>query len=227
LNGEAPHAHGNGKPAMEAVSNSVTVFEALLEEEVAVADPQAKVQIEAQVERDLAEARMQAERCGYADGQEKADAAARKAVSEQVERMTSIVASLRHARRGVLDGAEDAMIEMVYTAVCRIVGETATTRVAIAATIKQALVSFQQNDEVVVRLNPQDLALIRAADTEPHLDAIDARWQLRADASIDIGGCIVEGANGTLDARLDLQLANVRDALLAVRASREYVEEAI
>jgi flagellar assembly protein FliH len=214
----------SAKPRIEEDRTVETEFESLMHMQELAAEVNARTEHELRVEQEIAEARIQAERRGYADGQEKAEEAARKAVSEQLERFNSIMASLYQSRRSVLDGAEETMIEIAYAAVCRIVGEAATTREAVVGMISQTLSSLQQSDELIVRLHPQDLALVRNSNIE---SLHDSRWQLRADSSIEIGGCIVDGASGSLDARLEVQLAKLRETLVTIRQNRENPEEVI
>jgi len=178
------------------------------------------LKVKMQIEQETAAARTEAERRGFVTGLERGEDLAKKEVAEQLARFASIAASLNQARESVLDNAEAATVEIVYTAVCRIIGDLAVTREAVASMVNQVLRSFQQHDELVVNLNPQDLDLIQTAN-DPHIAALAGQCTLRADSSIRFGGCIVEGSGGTLDARLEVQLAHLRETLLAVRKNRD------
>ena len=175
----------------------------------------------------LDDARSRAEREGFAAGLEKGEEAARKAVSEQVARLASIVTSLDQARFNIVSEAEDAIVEVVYAAVCRIVGETAATRDGVIAMINQVLASFRERDQLVVNLHPQDLALIQRSFAALEVAPIDPQVRLRADPAVKCGGCIVESAAGSLDARLDTQLSRLCEVLSQVRRSIEKDGETI
>ncbi|HYD61585.1 MAG TPA: FliH/SctL family protein [Noviherbaspirillum sp.] len=187
-----------------------------------------------QIEQELADARVQleqeavairaaAEREGFAKGMDMAEQAARQAVAEQTERLESIMAALSQARAGMLDGAEDAMVEIVFAAVCRIIGEMATTRIAVSGMVDQVLAAFKERDKLIVRVHPQDYELLQQVQEVP--DGREA--VLRADASIKMGGGVVESGTGFLDARIETQLARLGEALLAARRKREQLGEAL
>jgi flagellar assembly protein FliH len=145
--------------------------------------------------------------------------------------MASIAAALHEAKATVVADAEDLLVEIVHAAVCKIVGESALTREGIAGVVACIVGSFREDDELVVRLHPQDARLLRqgseAADplVTPATPVTQVRSltmaaTMREDPSIAIGGCIVDSGRGSLDARLDIQLGALRDTLLAVRRQR-------
>ena len=79
----------------------------------------------------------------------------------------------------------------------------------------RALVDAErQPAQLRVRLHPHDLALL-----EEGRAGLDPRLVLQADSGIDMGGCQIEGPDGTLDARLELQVQQLRATLLAVRGA--------
>jgi flagellar assembly protein FliH len=176
----------------------------------------------AQIEQDLTTARAAAERDGFAKGLEQGEEAARKEVAEQIAQLNSVASSLSQARTEVIGGAEDAIVEVVYTALCRIIGETATARGTIVSMVSQVLASFRERDKLTVRLNPQDYDLLHQAP-----GAVNFGATLRADASVTIGGCVVESEAGYLDARLETQLTRLCEALLLARKQRQNAEESI
>jgi flagellar biosynthesis/type III secretory pathway protein FliH len=178
-----------------------------------------------QREVDLAQAKSAAERLGYAAGLAQGEGAAQQQVVEQAARLVSAVHELHAARLAVIDSAEDIMVDIVYSALCRIVGESAGQRAVVVGMVNQVLHHFREHEPLVVRLHPQDLALVQQA--LPELDLDTAQTQLRADATLKMGGCLVESSVGTLDARLDTQLSRLRDTLLQARSGDEYAGEGL
>ena len=71
-------------------------------------------------------------------------------------------------------------------------------------------------DRITVRLNPEDHAVIMAADGE-FKDVVDRtkRLAFREDDTIEKGGCVVETEVGTIDAQIEVQLKAIRKALIA------------
>ncbi|HEX8611919.1 MAG TPA: FliH/SctL family protein [Telluria sp.] len=178
------------------------------------------------MDKELNDAMAVAEQRGYAAGLERGEALARKAVHEQLERIGALGLALSQNRAKVLEQAQDDSVEIVFTALCRIIGTAATEREAVAGMVAQTLASFKHKTEhLVVRLHPQDHALLMKAASVLEVTTLDAGLDLRADASVRVGGCLVDGNGGTLDARLDTQLGSVRDALLKVRRAYAHSQE--
>lgn len=195
--------------------------EARIAAEVAAQLAQREQALTLKMQGQLVEAMQEAERRGYAAGAEQAELRARAAVREHLERLGAVAVSLSDARAGLLEATRDDLVEIVYSALCRMIGSAAGQPAAAAAMVAQVVAGFQQHEQLVVRVHPQDLALIRQGADALGFKELDASVELRPDPSLRVGGCMVDGPGGTLDARLDTQLASVRDALLAVRKSQE------
>lgn len=162
---------------------------------------------------ELAELRAEAERRGYAAGHEKGEAEARRQLQSQIERFQGLAAQMVQARAGVLEDGEDDVVELAYASLCRILGEQGATREGVMAMVGQGLRAVRAREQVVVRLHPDDHALM------------GQQTGFRADPAIALGGCIVDSSTGALDARLETQLALLADTLLAVRAARRGGQE--
>lgn len=162
-----------------------------------------------------AEALANAERRGYLRGQEKAAAEAK----EELAALAALVANLTQARHTLLAEQEDMLVDIAYTAACRIIGEHGITRAGITAMVNRLVQAAGGADQIRVRMHPQDIAVLQA-----HADKLDARLLLQGDTAVECGGCIVDTARGTLDARLDTQLARLREVLREVRQARGQAE---
>jgi flagellar assembly protein FliH len=164
------------------------------------------------VQAELAELRAEAERRGYAVGQEKGEADARRLLQAQIDRFQGLAAQLAQARAAVLADAEDGVVELAFAALCRILGEQAASRDGVHAMVARCAADVREREQVGIRLHPDDVALL--GDVAGH----HARFS--ADPGIVLGGCIVDSSTGALDARLEIQLARLAETLLAVRAAR-------
>lgn len=153
-----------------------------------------------------------AERRGLALGQEKGERQALSSVARKVDLLATLAGAIEASRREVLEQAQDMLVEVAYTAVCRIIGATAATRETLLEMVRGIARDEHAAQQWRVRLHPQDFATL-------HDDAaaIDVRITLQADSAVVLGGCIVDSDQGTLDARLETQLTRLGDALTAVR----------
>lgn len=156
-------------------------------------------------------------------GLELGRAAAEQEVAEQLaarsERITAVLNAVQQERRAALEQHEDMLVEIVFAAVCRLLGAAAASRSAVASMVHSLTAQEREPGQVRVRLHPQDLATLEAPG-----GLLDARLSLLPDPSIELGGCLIDSPRGTLDARLELQLERLREELLAVRRAAATAE---
>jgi flagellar assembly protein FliH len=159
---------------------------------------------------------------GLAAGREAGEAAVREARRDELARLAGVVrqAADQVARR--IEQAEEDMLELVFEIVCRIAGDSAITRDGARRLVKHSIAQLAGSPLVSVRMHAQDVAQLRGdAELAAMLDAAakdDVKWL--ADERVQLGGCLLESASGTLDATLETQLQRLRDTLLATRRAR-------
>ncbi|KQQ96172.1 hypothetical protein ASF77_21965 [Massilia sp. Leaf139] len=208
-------------PAVETTPAALSATEVKLEAALRERDAEL-AQLHAQIEKikaDLAVIHADAEKKGYDAGAAKGEKAAAQLLQGQIERAQSLLAELAQTRGQVLDDAEDALVEVAYTAVCRILGEQGAKRDAVARLVREAAAATR--DGLTVRLHPDDAAMLRAGR-----EGVEDQVRIAADPAVKLGGCVVDSGKGTLDARFEIQLALLGEALLAARAARQPGEDA-
>ncbi len=160
--------------------------------------------------------------------------AARHDLGTLIDRLDQLLATLpgqfRESLAARLAACEDDMVALSHAAICRLLGERALDRDAIVYAVRQAIVecSGANSHSAVSRLlaihvHPRDLEMLRSDPTlaawlDRHGSGSMIPWQ--ADDSVGLGGCIVHTAQGSLDARLETQLAALQMILLSGRTSR-------
>ena len=212
--------------AQDATDDSAKVYEAALAQLAKAQQQQQTAQnliLQKQREAELVEAKKAAERLGYAEGLAQGKSMAQKSLTEQHGQLAVLMEQVYAARQEVVDGAEDMIVDIVFQSICRILGESMDQRAVVTGMVQQVLKQFRQQEPLVVLLHPQDMALVEQSLSEMGIDP--EQTQFRADASLKIGGCVVESMVGTLDARLDTQLSRLRDTLLQARRGDEYPKE--
>lgn len=161
---------------------------------------------------ELTDAYADAEERGHAAGVARGEATAGAAMQAQVERLKSLAEEIGGALRTLSDTAEDLMIEMVFTAICRILGERGASRDAVQDVVRMTMGAMREREHLVVRLHPDDAVLLE--------ESFDGAVRIDADRTVVLGGCIVDSPGGSLDARFDTQLDALRAALSSVRSDR-------
>lgn len=205
------------KPAPAPIKEQVPLTQAFVAAHAPLAqndDSEARRERE---RKELQELRERTEDEAYKLGLEKGQREAKEAVAQYIQQLQTLTAELNKAKAAAAQQAEDGIVAVVYEACCKMIGATALTRDGVAAQVNLALSAFNDESGVLVRLHPHDLSVLQAAMPEINAKG-DVRWQ--EDATITLGGCVVEGASGTLDARLETQLAGLRTTLLTARKNK-------
>jgi flagellar assembly protein FliH len=125
--------------------------------------------------------------------------------------------------------AENEMVALCHAVICRFLGDSLIDRDGVSRLMRVAIEQWLQAGEkqmreapVVVRVHPMDLDAMKADETlarwlvQQGVRGID--WQ--AGDEVALGGCIIQGPDGDLDARLETQLRNLHEQLVRGRESR-------
>jgi flagellar assembly protein FliH len=151
-----------------------------------------------------------ARRQGYEQGLAQGSEEVKRVLARRSAELDALAASIERARLAALEGMEDLALGIAWEALCKLLGEAAPGREALLALVRENI-GRVKDQAMVVRVNPADLATL-----QEHLPAT----AFAADASIELGGCIIEAGGGWIDATLETQLTRLRQTLLAARAAR-------
>ncbi len=154
---------------------------------------------------------------GYRDGME----SAREALDEELQRLKMLIESLSGEMSKRLSDVEDAMVEVVYASIAKILGEAMQTPDGVVAVVRNTIAQLTRRDKLNVRVSPDDFALLEAA-RHKLLDGLDdTSVQLVPDGRVRLGGCLLETESGSLDGRLEVQLQRLSEVMLSTRAQRQ------
>lgn len=104
-------------------------------------------------------------------------------------------------------GAEPEMIRLSAAIGRKIVGEELrTSPETIVAIVREALAAVRQGRQIVIRVHPSAVALVRKS--------VGPDLQVTASESVAPGGCVIESEFGIVDAQLDTQLRVIERVLL-------------
>lgn len=176
---------------------------------------------------------------GYADGFARGEAegkqAGRESAREELERthgrrlealaeaMETAAGQLAAARDEVIGGAEGELLSLAVALAGKVVGRVAVADAEAArANLRKALERVQGAGEVIVRVNPSQLAALRETcvlDGDAGAVA-DGRVRLVGDEGVSRGGVRAACGRGEIDATIERQLDAVAAAVLG-RADEE------
>ncbi len=142
---------------------------------------------------------------------------------EFAERLAKAVADLRRTGERLAEQSTADALEMAILIARRILeAELKTNPLALTGLVRSAIGRLGESRKVQLRLCPADAANVQAAgDTGPLGGVSVARVEIRADASLSPGDCIVDGEQGTVDGRVATRLEEVRRILSRALAEEE------
>ena len=150
-------------------------------------------------------------------------------VAVRMARLDRLLAALSEEMQRCLASGEEEMVALCHAVVCRILGEQLVTRQGVAQCVRQAIQEAGAGQKlrgsvparVSVHVHPRDLAALESDEELAawmHQQAGNGgRAQWVPDAEVTPGGCIVRSSEGSLDARIETQMAALRQLLLQAR----------
>jgi flagellar assembly protein FliH len=164
----------------------------------------------------LEELRRQAFDDGYRDGRSQGEKEARAELAAELQNLQALARSVRDALAQGIEGVEDALVEIAFAAVCKVLGRAAASEEGVRAMVHEAMSEVRSKEGVVLRVSPREHAALQAQ--------LGAELEVRADERVAAGGCLIETTGGTLDARLDIQLRRLADTLARARQAQGELE---
>jgi len=181
-------------------------------------------EFERQLGAQLDVVRREAREQGLREGR---DAGLAKIEREEAARLDALAALIRSARARLeegIAGLTDIGAQIVFEAVGKIVGRAGVTPEGVIAIVREVVQHARDRTRLVIRVNRADHAWLEA-NRARLLEGLDSgQVELVIDDHVVLGGCILETSSGSLDGRLETQLASLRDALLAAKSRRPDAE---
>lgn len=170
-----------------------------------------------QAETILANARMSGHEQGFAEGLAEAQHQYRVKIDESLAMMRQIEAD---GKKRLLQ-SEQQIVELSVAIAERIIEkQLETDHQWIVNTVKSALAEVIDRSRIEIAAHPEDIPILVMAKEE-FLPMMASKGELHfvSEPSIRQGGCVLHTSQGTIDARLDTQLNEVKRALLEVAAT--------
>ena len=128
---------------------------------------------------------------------------------------TAAIAEINAERERFYREAEPELLKLAFTIAEKIIGrELSEHPELVLDLIRKSLKRLKDKSELRIRVNPEDLQLVREARAElaGSVDGIE-KIEVTDDRRVGRGGCIIESPDGTLDARIATQLAEVERSM--------------
>jgi len=141
---------------------------------------------------------------GYDEGFNKADEEATKLI----DTLKAIVSRAMEEKEEIIKGAEPETIKLAVEIAERIINEEIKVNPEVIRNVaKRAIRLTVEREQLVIRLNPLDLEVIKKYREELISSADGIKnMEIVGDQRIKRGGCVIETRAGNVDARIDSQL---------------------
>jgi len=194
-----------------------------MEQELAAWQAERRQAFEAELESLRQEALEQAYREGYASGER----AAEEKWQQDIETAARVLHEATEMKSEIIGEAEPFLLELSVQIAETIIGRQLSLEPEwTLEMIRNVLSRERRKGLVTLCVSPDQFPYIREAREELRmvLDS-QAELQIVPDISVRGFGCVVRTDFGTLDARIDAQLSEIKQALLQVYTAEQGVEE--
>lgn len=123
----------------------------------------------------------------------------------------------------IVEAAQNDILALACKVAEKIIGHDIERDPAVMVDIcATAVESLRQVRHMVLRVNPQDAAILRN-NTKRFMEALgrSVEVSIKEDAEVESGGCVVQTEFGTLDAQLKTQFEMLRNLLIEENARKD------
>lgn len=162
--------------------------------------------------------RTNAKERGYEEGYRVGHAKGSEEYSQLIETYAELVSGARTALEGSIVGLTDIVAELAFEAAIKILGTSMIERDGVVAVVRELLDRASSSTKLLIRVSPQDYEILSSQRAKLLSGFETSQVEIISDDRVVLGGCLLETPSGNLDGRLEIQLQQFRDTLLAAKA---------
>ncbi len=152
---------------------------------------------------------------GVKEGEENAARAYAQNLAAVEERFAALFETVEKSKAAMLSEHQTLILEMAQRIARKVIStELSTNSDIILSVVRKALSYVADREKLIVRVAPDDLETI--TNKRDFWLSVGERLEnirIEADERIDKGGCIIESASGAADARITVQLDELREII--------------
>jgi len=165
-----------------------------------------------------AEARTSGYEQGFAEGTSASEAQLRESWESKIAEAADVLKHAYASREQIIQEAEPFLVELSCAIAEKIIGQQLSLSPEITIEmIRRSLSRRREQGVITLCVAPSQLTFVQAAREELHA-SIDsqAELQILPDSSVKDNGCVIRSAYGSIDARIDTQLSEIKRELIAL-----------
>lgn len=176
------------------------------------------------VTQELEEIKRQGWSEGYGQGMQEAE----KEYTAKIELAQEILDKAFKEKKEIIQESEPFVIELSVQIASKIIQEELTTKPdVLIEMIKQNLVYSNERSMISICVSPEDFSFVQN-QRQQLLESLEGQIEVKIlpEHSIEKGGCVIRTSYGSIDARIDVQLKEIKQALLKTLQDDLYEENA-
>jgi flagellar assembly protein FliH len=183
---------------------------ALIKREAELEAERILAEAEQEIDQLIAEAQQKAKEEGYRHGEELAQEHYNDLISEAME----FKEQSRKAYEETLTSLEQDIVELVLSIATKIVGdEMRNNKEVILGVVRETIVACSNRENIVLKVSPEDYEFVATNEEKLRLNIKGLNeLEIRKDASLSKGSCIIDTDFGSVDGSCDVRLESIRKA---------------
>ncbi|MBP1936426.1 FliH/SctL family protein [Paenibacillus sediminis] len=164
---------------------------------------------------------------GYEEGRIEAQKSLQAKVNEMMEEAQEVLKHAYQVKEQIIQEAEPFLVELSSAIAEKIIDKQLSIEPEYAIEwIKSHLSRKREQGVITLCVSPSQFSFVHAAREELNL-AIDSQAELQIipDASVKDRGCVIRSSFGSVDARIDTQLTEIKKELLRIALQSEERED--
>ncbi|GBF11600.1 flagellar assembly protein H [Tepidibacillus sp. HK-1] len=159
---------------------------------------------------------------GYEEGLKNAEAKMQEQYLSLFDQAQKILKEAYQLKEQIISEAEPILVDLSVSIAQKIIlKEIEMNPDIIKAITKEALKQTKELEKITINVSPNHFAYLHNARDELLLELHgQVELLIFPDPTIDHGGCVIRNSSGTLDARIDTQLEEIKQVLMDVIGRR-------
>jgi len=134
---------------------------------------------------------------------------------EKTNQMCELIESLKHARAEMLEAHEEDIVSLSLSISEKVLDqEIQNGAYKVGEVLRSALHGLRDKGEILVKVNPQDYELAKAAVEEIRRSSGFSRVTMAADETVPLASCCIESESGKVFSSIAQRLAKIEANLL-------------
>lgn len=164
----------------------------------------------------------QSRQLGWQEGREEGLKQIHSEVAGYLQEAETVLAKAEEERQKIIQGTEEEIVLLALDIAKKIIKKEIELGSSVIREItQQAIKKATHREKVIIRVNAVDLEYVEKERGILREKSGSSDLIILPDPTVEPGGCVLETDLGTVDARIDTQLTQIREALLKIVQEKE------